>query len=114
MKTNFEIASTSTAALTQYDKELDEELDRACERLELMAVALENRIHKQKSTFVICAQMGNQEDWGWEEVNRTTDLDEALSAARTGARVYVNHSEHRWNTIITSSFVPIDEDELPF
>ena len=112
MKTNFEIASTT--ALTPYEKELDEELDRACEMLELMVAALESRIHKQTKTFVICAQMGNQEDWGWEEVQRTTNLDEALSAARAGARVYEDHSEHGWNAIIPSSFVPIDEDELPF
>lgn len=114
MKTNFEIASTT--ALTPYDKELDEELDRACEMLELMIAALENRISKQKSTktFVICAKMGNQEDWGWEEVNRTTDLNEALSAVKAGARVYEDHSEHGWCALMPLSTLPVDMDELPF
>ena len=42
----------------------------------------------KEKVYVICAQMGNSENCGREEVDRTTSLEEAVEAARYGARVY--------------------------
>ena len=38
--------------------------------------------------YIIYAQTGNKEDWVWDEVDSTTDLNEAIAALRNGARVY--------------------------
>lgn len=66
------------------------------------------------TTYVIFAQMGNEEDYTWEEVDRTTSLKEAVEAFKQGARVY---EENAYNFTIDRSdemMAEIAIDELPF
>lgn len=39
-------------------------------------------------SYVALAQMGNPEDWCWEEIARTSDIDEARWYYEHGCRVY--------------------------
>ena len=64
--------------------------------------------------YIILAQMGNEEDWGWEEIDRTTNIDEAIAAAKQGARVYEIDLS---NDLVDKTSVVSDSDnigKLPF
>lgn len=66
--------------------------------------------------YIIMAQMGNPEDWGWEEVDRTTDVKKAIEASKQGARVIEDHSNNGWMAEVIPGIAPEEDDffELPF
>lgn len=71
--------------------------------------------NKKEPVYVIFAQMGNKEDWGWEEVNRTSSIDEAREAYRKGARVYEDFGDNDFNVECIFDVTPEDDSfELPF
>lgn len=50
--------------------------------------------------YLIYAQIGDQQDWCWEEVDRTTDENRATEAASQGCHVYEDEDTADENTTI--------------
>lgn len=70
---------------------------------------------KEDPIYVIVAQIGNEEDYGWEEVGRTMSIDEARDAYRKGARIYEDFKDGNLGIECIFDVTP-EEDcfELPF
>lgn len=58
--------------------------------------------------YIIYAQVGNAEDYTWDIVDRTTELDYALRAIKQGARVYKQTDRYH---VICHDWV-FDEDTI--
>lgn len=63
-------------------------------------------------TYVICAQMWDQYDWCWEEVERTPDEKRAITAAAQGCHIYYEEVDDEDSTIVDCH--GISTVDLPF